>query len=80
VRVGLYDVYMMLGVYGLLPAKRVFPKAKTAIKKALTLAPHPPEVHSSLAYILQAYEWDLQCALREASPPTSDDHPLRSQT
>lgn len=54
---GLADTYSMLADYSVLPAGETYPKAKAAALKALALDQELAEAHTSLAWILAAYEW-----------------------
>jgi TolB-like protein/Tfp pilus assembly protein PilF len=63
--VGLADAYNVLGFYGFLPPKEAFPKAKAAAKQALALDEKLAEAHTSLAYAVLYYDWDLATAENE---------------
>ena len=56
---GLADCYTLLGFYGILPAKDVFPPAREAALKAIELDGTLAEPHSSLGFIHLFYDWDL---------------------
>jgi serine/threonine protein kinase len=62
---GLSNSYFLLSVWGRIPAKEAFPKAKVAASKAVELAPESAEAHLSLAMIHWLYEYDWQAADRE---------------
>ena len=62
---GLADCYSLLPVYGFVPPKEDFPKAKEAALKALQLDDTLAEAHVSLAYIKTFYDWDWSGAERE---------------
>ncbi|HEX8251343.1 MAG TPA: protein kinase [Pyrinomonadaceae bacterium] len=62
---GLSNSYFLLSVWGRIPAKEAFPKAKVAASKAVELAPESAEAHLSLAMIYWLYEYDWQAADRE---------------
>ena len=64
--VGLADSYSLLYFYGgtASPADS-FPQAKAAAKKALALDDTSAEAHTSLAYVLESYDFDLEQSLKE---------------
>jgi TolB-like protein/DNA-binding winged helix-turn-helix (wHTH) protein/Flp pilus assembly protein TadD len=64
---GLADSYALMGdwEYGVLPPKGAFPKAKTAATKALALDDTLGEAHTSLAFVLDLFDWDWKAAERE---------------
>jgi TolB-like protein/DNA-binding winged helix-turn-helix (wHTH) protein/Flp pilus assembly protein TadD len=64
---GLADSYALMGdwEYGVLPPAEAFPKAKAAAAKALALDNTLGEAHTSLAFVLDLFEWDWQAAERE---------------
>lgn len=55
---GLADCYNMLVVYGRLPPKEGFPKAKEAAAKALEIDEGSAEAHSSMAFIKFRWDWN----------------------
>ena len=55
---GIADSYSLLGEYGNIPRKELYPKAKAAVNKALEIDIRLAEVHTSLASILMLSEWD----------------------
>ena len=55
---GLADCYNMLVVYGRLPPKEGFPKAKEAAAKALEIDENSAEAHSSMAFIKFRWDWN----------------------
>src|ERR1043166_4565773 len=55
---GIADSYSLLGEYGNIPRKELYPKAKAAVNKALEIDNRLAEVHTSLASILMLSEWD----------------------
>jgi TolB-like protein/DNA-binding winged helix-turn-helix (wHTH) protein/Tfp pilus assembly protein PilF len=61
---GLADSYALSGdwEYGILSPQDAFPKAKAAATTALALDDHLAEAHTSLAFILDLYEWDWASA------------------
>jgi TolB-like protein/Tfp pilus assembly protein PilF len=64
---GLADSYSLLGSIGtdgMLPTKAM-PLAKAAAQKAIELDPDLADGHSSLAYVMLSYDWDLPGAARE---------------
>jgi len=64
---GLADSYALSGdwEYGILSPQDAFPKAKVAAIKALALDDDLSEAHTSLAFILDLYEWSWASAEKE---------------
>jgi TolB-like protein/DNA-binding winged helix-turn-helix (wHTH) protein/Tfp pilus assembly protein PilF len=64
---GLADAYALSGdwEYGILSPEDAFPKAKAAALKALALDDNLAEAHTSLAFVLDLYDWDWPSAERE---------------
>jgi TolB-like protein/Tfp pilus assembly protein PilF/class 3 adenylate cyclase len=64
--VGMADSYSLLYFYGgtASPADS-FPQAKAAAKKALALDDTSAEAHTSLAYVLESYDFDVEQSLKE---------------
>jgi TolB-like protein/DNA-binding winged helix-turn-helix (wHTH) protein/Flp pilus assembly protein TadD len=64
---GLADSYALMGdwEYGVLPPAEAFPKAKAAATKALKLDNTLGEAHTSLAFVLDLFDWDWAAAERE---------------
>jgi len=64
---GLADAYALLGdwEYGVLAPRDALPRAKAAAVKALQLDNTLGEAHISLAFCLDAFDWDLQSAETE---------------
>jgi TolB-like protein/DNA-binding winged helix-turn-helix (wHTH) protein/Flp pilus assembly protein TadD len=64
---GLADSYALSGdwEYGILSPQDAFPKAKAAATKALALDDNLAEAHTSLAFIIDLYEWDWESAENE---------------
>ena len=62
---GLADCYNMLVVYGRLPPKEGFPKAKEAAAKALEIDESSAEAHTSMAFIKFRWDWDRAETERE---------------
>jgi TolB-like protein/DNA-binding winged helix-turn-helix (wHTH) protein/Flp pilus assembly protein TadD len=64
---GLADSYALSGdwEYGILSPQEAFPKAKAAATKALTLDESLSEAHTSLAFILDLYDWSWASAEME---------------
>src|SRR5262245_15239 len=61
---GLADTYALLGdwEYGVLAPREAFPRAKAAATKALQLDNTLGEAHTSLAFCLDGFDWDLKAA------------------
>jgi tetratricopeptide (TPR) repeat protein len=64
---GLADSYALMGdwEYGLLSPRDAFPRAKAAAIKALALDDKLSEAHTSLAFILDLYDWGWASAEKE---------------
>jgi TolB-like protein/Flp pilus assembly protein TadD len=64
---GLADSYALMGdwEYGVLAPAEAFPKAKAAATRALALDNTLGEAHTSLAFVLDLFDWDWQAAERE---------------
>jgi len=62
---GLADSYILLGPNDELPAKEVYPLAKTAALKALKLDNALAEAHASLAFVMLLYDWNPSQAEKE---------------
>jgi TolB-like protein/DNA-binding winged helix-turn-helix (wHTH) protein/Flp pilus assembly protein TadD len=64
---GLADSYALLGdwEYGILSPQEAFPKAKAAATRALALDDNLSEAHTSLAFILDLYDWGWASAEKE---------------
>jgi TolB-like protein/DNA-binding winged helix-turn-helix (wHTH) protein/Flp pilus assembly protein TadD len=64
---GLADSYALMGdwEYGVLPPAEALPKAKAAAVKALELDNTLGEAHTSLAFVLDLFEWDWKAAEKE---------------
>jgi TolB-like protein/DNA-binding winged helix-turn-helix (wHTH) protein/Flp pilus assembly protein TadD len=64
---GLADTYALLGdwEYGVLAPREALPQAKAAAVKALQLDNALGEAHTSLAFCLDVFDWDLASADRE---------------
>lgn len=58
-------VYAVLGRDSIWPPNDAFPKAKTAILKALQLDPNLADGHALMAIVKEIYEWDLASAEKE---------------
>lgn len=63
---GISDAYITLSLgYSTTPSVNLFPAAKTAALKALTIDDRLAEAHVSLGMIKERYEWDFAAAERE---------------
>jgi tetratricopeptide (TPR) repeat protein len=64
---GLADSYALMGdwEYGVLPPTEAFPKAKAAATKALAFDSTLGEAHTSLAFVLDLFDWDWAGAEKE---------------
>jgi len=63
--VGLADSYSLLTVYADARPQDVYPRAKTAVNKALELDEALAEAHNSLAYVYERYDWNFKAAEAE---------------
>ncbi|HMS42968.1 MAG TPA: protein kinase [Pyrinomonadaceae bacterium] len=77
---GLADAYELQGYLGIKPPNEVYPKAKSAVEKALALDENLGEAHLVSAKIKLFYDWDLPGAEKEISralsliPNSADAH------
>jgi TolB-like protein/DNA-binding winged helix-turn-helix (wHTH) protein/Flp pilus assembly protein TadD len=64
---GLADSYALMGdwEYGVLAPTEAFPKAKAAATRALALDNTLGEAHTSLAFVLDLFDWDWKNAEKE---------------
>lgn len=62
---GLADSYAVLGVFGVRAPRDVFPSARRAVDKALSIDPDLAAAHSALGHIKLMYEHDLDGAAKE---------------
>jgi len=62
---GLADSYAVLGVFGIRAPRDVFPSARRAADKALSIDPDLAAAHSALGHIMLMYEHDVDAASRE---------------
>jgi len=64
---GLADTYALLGdwQYAVLTPKEAFPEAKAAAIRALELDNSLSEAHTSLAFVLDGFDWDLDAGGKE---------------
>jgi serine/threonine protein kinase/Tfp pilus assembly protein PilF len=63
--VGVADTYNITGMFGYLPPKEAFPKAKEAATKALEIDGTLGEAHASLGFARTFYDWDWSAAENE---------------
>jgi adenylate cyclase len=61
----LADSYVLLSYYAYVPPGEAYPRAKSIALQALELDPELSEAHSSLASVLENYEWNLAEAGKE---------------
>lgn len=59
------DSYAVLGVFGMRSPDEVFPKARRAVEKALSIDPNLAAAHTALGHIEMIYERDWDGAARE---------------
>jgi len=62
---GLSDAYSHIGVFGYVPPRAVYAKAKAAALRALALDSALAEAHTSLGFIALFYDWDWPTAGRQ---------------
>lgn len=62
---GLADAYAQTGYSNLAAPRDVFPKAKAAAIKAITLAPDLAEPHASLGFVHMYFDFDFEASERE---------------
>lgn len=62
---GIADSYSLLGEYGHIERKLLYPKARAAVEKALAIDDGLAEAHTSLASLLMLNEWDWARSERE---------------
>lgn len=62
---GLADSYNLLAIYNVSAPREIFPKARAAAVKALEIDDTLAEAHTSLAHVLQYFDWDWSGAERE---------------
>jgi serine/threonine protein kinase/Tfp pilus assembly protein PilF len=55
---GIADSYSLLGEYGNIPRRELYPKAEAAVNKALEIDNRLAEVHTSFASLLMLSKWD----------------------
>ena len=58
------DCYTSLAVFGVLPAKEAFPKAKAAASKAVEMGPSLSDAHLAVGLISLYFDWDWDTAER----------------
>ena len=63
---GLGDAYRALGMTGARPPAELFPKAKTALAKALEIDESLAEAHATVATVHILFDWDWPAAEQEA--------------
>jgi TolB-like protein len=77
---GLAEIYMRLGMRGHLPRDEADNNAKRCAQKALEIEPNSSEAHSSMALILEVFDWNWEEAERgflhavELDPNNSGAH------
>jgi serine/threonine protein kinase/Tfp pilus assembly protein PilF len=59
---GIADLYSIAGMWGMMPPKEAFPKAKTSASRALEIDDSLGEAFNSLAFIRLFYDWDYSAA------------------
>jgi DNA-binding winged helix-turn-helix (wHTH) protein/TolB-like protein/Tfp pilus assembly protein PilF len=75
---GLADSFAVLGVFGMRAPHDVFPKARIAADKALSIDPELAAAHSALGHIKMIYERDWDGAAREYERALQLDSSLAS--
>jgi len=59
---GMADSFNLLGIWGYMPPRDAFPKAKSAAQKALNIDDKIAEAHTSLGFVSVYYDWDWETA------------------
>jgi len=62
---GLGDTWTLLGIHGVAPPKQILPSARTAIQRALELAPDLAEAHCAAGTLKLVFDWDWAGAARD---------------
>lgn len=62
---GLADAYVLLSVYGVMPALEVMPLAKASALRAVGNTPELAEAHATLGQILSVCDWEWDAAHKE---------------
>ncbi|HUF02636.1 MAG TPA: protein kinase [Aridibacter sp.] len=62
---GIADSYTVLGEYGNIPRRQLFPKARAAVEKALEFDDSLAEAHCSNAILMMLEDWDWEGAAKE---------------
>ncbi len=62
---GLSDVYSVISIFAYVPRNELFPKAKAAALRAITLDSTSAEAHTSLGIVSLWYDWAPHAAERE---------------
>jgi TolB-like protein len=62
---GLADIYMLLGLFGIMSRDEADQQAKNAAQRALDLDENSSEAHTSMGLILEVFDWDWAGAERE---------------
>jgi len=62
---GIADSYSLLGEYGKIPRRELYPRAEAAVYKALEIDNRLAEVHTSLASLLMLSKWDWENSEKE---------------
>lgn len=75
---GLADSYAVLGVFGMRAPHEVFPLARVAVDRALSIDPELAAAHSALGHIKMVYERDWDGAAREYERALQLDSSLAS--
>ena len=74
------DCYTSLAVFGVLPAKEAFPKAKAAAAKAVEMGPSLSDAHLAVGLVSLYFDWDWDTAEKhlrravELSPHSARAH------
>jgi TolB-like protein len=63
--VGLADSYNLLSVWGAMPPRETFPKARETAEKAIQLDPSSAQAYTSLAFVTYRFYWDWDAAERD---------------
>jgi TolB-like protein/Flp pilus assembly protein TadD len=67
------DAYRLLGLYGIVRASEVMPKARACVERALALDPNQAEALATHAIIASVYEWDFDEVIRRSDRALAAD-------
>ena len=68
--VGIADSYATLGVFGMLRPHDAYPRARTAVQRALEIEPELAAAHATLGHITVQHELDWQAGMADTIAPS----------